>query len=272
MQASKVFGYFPFFFWVKNGARARNYFFLNKKNSLIPLIYSLFSVFFKTISQEEGWVVCRVFKKKYHRGFQLTEAATASDHQEEEDDQTLPKDHQHPMMTMASSLGGIKQVMHRNILNSLPYNSNPLYDGHLPQLFSPEAVIPNVNSHDSNNLNSNNDILERSHNLLRLTTSSGSILHQQERAPSFGMNSLYGPSDWSFLDKLLGSHPNHHDVAQSDQSKPSPASVLYPSCCKGVLDGASDTTAQPPLPPPQSLFPFQFHGCNSSADLFKFSK
>ncbi|OWM81103.1 NAC domain-containing protein 76-like [Punica granatum] len=213
--------------------------------------------------QEDGWVVCRVFKKKHIRGFQPTEAAAAGDQQEEEDDRVLHADHPHPMMMMmrGPSLGGIKQGLHQNILHYSHY-SGPAYDGHLPQLFSPEAVIPNMNSTEGDNVSGNNEILECSQNLLRLTASSGNILQQQERGPGLSMNSLYGTSssDWSFLDKLLVSHHHHH--GQSDHSKP-PSSALFP----GVLEGASDSA-----PPPPRLFPFPYLGCDYSVDLFKFSK
>lgn len=227
------------------------------------------------MSQEDGWVVCRVFKKKYHRGFQQSEGgAAAGDHQEvDEDDQTLPADHhQHPMMitTMMTTTartpppGSIKQVLHHNILQT------PLYDGHLPQLFSPEAIIPNhPSSTTGENVNCNSEILEGSHSLLRLTAPSTSILQPQERASSsFSTNGLYGTSDWSFLDKLLGSH--HHYDNQPAPSKPTLASASYPYP-SSVLEGASDTAAQPPHPP-TSLFPFQYLGCDNSVDLFKFSK
>lgn len=224
--------------------------------------------------------MCRLFKKKHHRGFQPTEADAAGDHQEEEDDRTLHVDLQHPMMMMTMkgpSLGAVKQAMHQNILYPSSYNSAAAYNGHLPQLFSPEAVIPNVSSTtNADNANSHDEILEGSQNLLRLTASSSRILQHQERVPSFNVNSLYGSSsssDWSFLDKLLASH-QHHNRAQCDHSKPSSASFPYPSsCCPGALEGASDTTPPPPAPPPpQSLFPFQYLGYDSSVDLLKFSK
>ncbi|KAK4804983.1 hypothetical protein SAY86_004800 [Trapa natans] len=225
---------------------------------------------------EEGWVVCRVFKKKYHRGFQPTEAAArgAGNHLDDEvDDLTLPPADYHSQRTMMAR--GIKQVMHHHEIlqsSSVPYNScNPAYDGHLPQLFSPEAVIPNLNITSSNSINgsNNNDLLEGSHNLLRLTPSSnGSTI-----------SSMYGgPSDWSFLDKLLGStsHPPQQHPALGNQGKASAASFPYPSSCSqgGVMDGASCTAAAAQPPPHHTLFPFQFQGCSSSsADLlFKFPK
>ncbi|KAK4744415.1 hypothetical protein SAY87_010727 [Trapa incisa] len=203
--------------------------------------------------------------KRDHRGFQPTEAAAAGAgyHLEDKvDDLTLlPADYYNPTM-MAR---GIKQVTHEILQSSsVPYN----YDGHLPQLFSPDAVIPNLSITDraiNGSNNNNDDLLEGSHNLLRLTASSGNVI-----------SSLYGPSDWSLLDKLLGSTSQHHQhPAQGNQGKPSTASFGYPCSCSqgGVMDGASDAViAQPP--PPRTLFPFQFQSCSSSSsDLpFKFPK
>lgn len=229
--------------------------------------------------------MCRLFKKKHHRGFQPTEADAAGDHQEEEDDQTLPGDYHHNpttttmMMMKNPSLGGIKQDLHHNITlhSSSSYSGIAAFDGHLPQLFSPEAVIPNLSSTGRDNVNGNDEMLEGSHNLLRLMASSaGNILQQQqERAPSLSMNGLYGSSssEWSFLDKLLASH--RHDRTQLDHGKSSSASSSFPcalSCCEGMLEGASGAAPPQPPHPPQGLFPFQCLGYDSSVDLFKFSK
>ncbi|XP_050231631.1 protein SOMBRERO [Mercurialis annua] len=117
--------------------------------------------------QEDGWVVCRVFKKKTQsRGF-LAEVC-----QEEEEHAMEPKH-----MKASSS-------MHQ-----------PLYDYtldgsmHLPQLFSPESTIPSFLSP----LSLNPMDIQCSQNLLSLTSPG---LLQPERFPG---------GDWSFLDKLLAS-------------------------------------------------------------------
>ncbi|EEF40887.1 protein SOMBRERO isoform X2 [Ricinus communis] len=125
--------------------------------------------------QEDGWVVCRVFKKKNQtRGF-LPEAA-----QEE---------HFSHMKAGASSVSMEPKQHHMQAL----YDYN--FDGsmHLPQLFSPEsaAVPPSFVTP----LSLNTMDIECSQNLLRLTSTSCGLV-QPER--------FHG--DWSFLDKLLASH------------------------------------------------------------------
>ncbi|KAG6763864.1 hypothetical protein POTOM_031308 [Populus tomentosa] len=129
--------------------------------------------------QEDGWVVCRVFKKKNQtRGF-------------------LPEVSQEVHFShMKASASSFPLDPKQNHLQSL-YDDYTL-DGsmHLPQLFSPDsAVAPSFVSPLS--LNNMNDI-ECSQNLLRLAPGGCGFVH-----PAGRFN-----GDWSFLDKLLASHQN----------------------------------------------------------------
>ncbi|XP_031283327.1 protein SOMBRERO-like [Pistacia vera] len=137
--------------------------------------------------QEDGWVVCRVFKKKNHnRCFQ------AEGGQEE-----------HFTYNMKASGSSAPPEPKQNHLQAV-YDYT--FDGsmHLPQLFSPEsAVAPSFVSPISLNTMD----LECSQNLLRLTSTTSGIM-QQERFNG----------DWSFLDKLLVSHQT------MDQNKCNPSS------------------------------------------------
>ncbi|KAK9937296.1 hypothetical protein M0R45_014096 [Rubus argutus] len=211
--------------------------------------------------QEDGWVVCRVFKKKNHinRGFQ----PEFGHHQEVE----------HDLIThMKASGSGHNQVLldhhhhqpkqnHHHQLEASLYDYPSTFDGsmHLPQLFSPEsAAVAAANSSSfvsapHNNMSSLNPMdLECSQNLLKLTSTaapgSGGLNMQQQQQQQ-EMRSFNG--DWSFLDKLLQSHhpqaQDHHHVA-----------------------AATATTSTT-----QRLFPFQYLGCSGSTthvDILKFSK
>ncbi|KAK7271377.1 hypothetical protein RJT34_27215 [Clitoria ternatea] len=128
--------------------------------------------------QEDGWVVCRVFKKKnQNRGFQ---------HEIEEEE--------HHLNHMRTS-GPCQVLEPKHHMQGGLYDYNN-FDGtmHLPQLFSPESAVP-----PSTSMNAM-DILECSQNLLRLTTTTGCGLNlMQQHGERFN-------GDWSFLDKLLASH------------------------------------------------------------------
>jgi len=143
--------------------------------------------------QEDGWVVCRVFKKKNQcRGFQPEGGAQEEQH----------FTHTHHMKASGSA----------PIQNHLQGLYDYTFDGqiHLPQLFSPESAIPPsfISPASLNTMD-----IECSQNLLRLTTAGGCGLMQQER--------FHG--DWSFLDKLLASH--HQSMGQQHpQSKCNPSS------------------------------------------------
>ncbi|KAM7269455.1 hypothetical protein ACFE04_024952 [Oxalis oulophora] len=187
--------------------------------------------------QEEGWVVCRVSKKKTHtRGF-------------------LPEVDEEGILNintkLASSSTSILQLEPKQNHHMQPvlYNYNSTFDGslHLPQLFSPESAL-NVG------LNTTNNIECSSHNLLSLNgcgNNGGVHINPPQRM----MN-----NDFSFLDKLLASnnqnqmdhhHHNHHQSKLMD-----PTSVDYQ-----LHVGSSSS---------QKMFHFQYLGCDM--DVMKYSK
>ncbi|XP_044480593.1 protein SOMBRERO-like [Mangifera indica] len=168
--------------------------------------------------QEDGWVVCRVFKKKNHNRSFPEEGG-----QEE-----------HFSYNMKTSGSSAPLEQKQNHLQSL-YDYT--FDGsmHLPQLFSPESVVaPSFVSPISLNTMD----LERSQNLLRLTSTTSGLM-QQGRFNG----------DWSFLDKLLASH---HTM---DQNK------YNPSSHQTVHDVVTST---------HQKFPFHYLGCEP--EILKVSK
>ncbi|KAH7658141.1 NAC domain-containing protein [Dioscorea alata] len=127
--------------------------------------------------QEDGWVVCRVFKKKKNqRG--IPPEQILEDHQlvNIRANSSAPVDEKHLFHQM--------QYEHSLIDNSM----------HLPQLLSSEQSAPPPFMPPSS-LNSLD--LECSQNLIKLMTSNGEVLVPQERFNG----------DWSILDKLLGNSP-----------------------------------------------------------------
>ncbi|CAK9179686.1 unnamed protein product [Ilex paraguariensis] len=164
---------------------------------------------------EDGWVVCRVFKKKnYNRADFQPEAA-------KEENLTH-------MKAGGSTFTPVE----------LKQNSQALYDCtfdgsmHLPQLLSPESVVhPYFLSPIAVplNLNSTADLdldLESSQNLLRLTSSGNCI--QQGRFTG----------DWSFLDRLLASHQVQdqgkcHPSSQVVDVGPGPSAQRFPFHYRG---------------------------------------
>ncbi|EOY14338.1 NAC domain transcriptional regulator superfamily protein isoform 1 [Theobroma cacao] len=170
--------------------------------------------------QEDGWVVCRVFKKKNHsRGnFQ-------------------PEFSQEESFTHIKTVASSAQLETRH--NHLQALYDFSFDGsmQLPHLFSPESAVA---SSFISPVSLNSTDIECSQNLLRLTSSGGCGLVQQERYNG----------EWSFLDKLLATH--HLSVDQQhSQGKCTPSSQV---------DVGTST----------QKFPFQYLGCE--ADILKFSK
>lgn len=193
----------------------------------------------QVLVQEDGWVVCRVFKKKNHN-FRSGFHSEFAHHEEEEE------------------LVHVKSSVHHHVLDQpkqnhhqqAPYDFTTL-DGsmHLPLLFSPEsAVVPppsfiaplSLNTMDTNIC---------SQNLLSLTSSAsagGCGISQHERLNHNG--------DWSFLDKLLASHQSLQEYHQLSQSK----GHHHPSS-QVVEVGTS-----------AHKFPFHYLGCET--DILKYSK
>ncbi|XP_010275963.1 PREDICTED: protein SOMBRERO isoform X2 [Nelumbo nucifera] len=147
------------------------------------------------LQQEDGWVVCRVFKKKnHHRGFQ-PEAT-----REEEN------------FNYFKASGSLPLDPKQNFLTQYDFT----FDGsmHLPQLMSPEsAVAPSFFPP----ITFNTTDIECSHNLMKLTSSGGGLLQHDQRING----------DWSFLDKLLASH-SHQSLDQLyQQNKCSSSSQVF---------------------------------------------
>ncbi|KAK2367739.1 NAC (No Apical Meristem) domain transcriptional regulator superfamily protein [Trifolium repens] len=199
--------------------------------------------------QEDGWVVCRVFKKKNtNRGYQ----------QEIEEDQDQIINHMRSTNSQSHFLEPKHNHHHMQQLGLFDYNNNNTFDGtiHLPQLFSPEssalAPPPPPPPPPTSFHNSSMDILECSQNLLRLTTTTTPNLMQQHQGER-----LINGGDWSFLDKLLASH---NGMDQNLRNK-----LCNTSNNHQVSAAASvgSTSAQ--------KFPFHYLGCEPH-DIMKFTK
>ncbi|KAL0310822.1 UNVERIFIED_CONTAM: protein SOMBRERO [Sesamum angustifolium] len=136
--------------------------------------------------QEDGWVVCRVFKKKSHtRGFHP------------EFDQEV--EHIVPF----NAAGGCTLEQKQNSDHLPNYNNYTFHDPnisnmHLPQLLSHDTVPPSFLS----SLPLHAIDMQSSQNLLRLT--SGSAATSGCGASGGLMQPEKFSGDWSFLDKLLG--------------------------------------------------------------------
>ncbi|XP_012066669.1 protein SOMBRERO isoform X2 [Jatropha curcas] len=148
------------------------------------------------VQLEDGWVVCRVFKKKNQNRGSLVEESNYS---------CMMKGN-----ASSSSILDMEPNKQNHIQPLYDYNNNNSFDGsmHLPQLFSPESpfISPPISLNTMD--------IECSQNLLRLTSSTGCGLLQPERFNG----------DWSFLDKLLASHQSTLDHHHHSQCKPNPSS------------------------------------------------
>ncbi|GMY33058.1 protein SOMBRERO [Fagus crenata] len=197
--------------------------------------------------QEDGWVVCRVFKKKNHnRSFQLPDEVTH--HEEHLSLNTHMNSKQASGSGPALLLQEPKQHQHLQALYD--YTT---FDGtmHLPQLFSPESAVAGPISFISP-MSLNPMDIECSQNLLRLTTGGGGCGGLMQQAERYN-------GDWSFLDKLLASHHHHtldHHQHQHLQTK------CHPSSHQVTDDHVAGTSTQ--------KFPFQYLGCET--DILKFAK
>ncbi|KAK4434741.1 protein SOMBRERO [Sesamum alatum] len=172
--------------------------------------------------QEDGWVVCRVFKKKNHtRGFHP------------EFDQEVDPSINLPLN--AAGCTSLDQQKH----NSDHYNNYTYHEHnslHLPQLLSPDTLPPSFLS--SSLPLPTIDLQSSSHNLLRLTSGSGGLMHPDKFS-----------GDWSFLDKLLGAT---HQSTMDHISKCHQFSQVVEF-----------------VPPPQRI-PFSYHGLE--AEFSRYSK
>ncbi|KAL0363084.1 UNVERIFIED_CONTAM: protein SOMBRERO [Sesamum calycinum] len=182
--------------------------------------------------QEDGWVVCRVFKKKNHtRGF----------HPDLDPDQE-------PVLPF--NTGGVctleppkQNSDHQTQYNSFAFDHNHS-SMHLPQLLSPESTL-HASFLSSLPLGTTMDVAQAPQNLLRLTpggagpstTPSSGLMQQPEKFSG----------DWSFLDKLLATQQTMDHISKCHQ---------FPQ--------VSD------LIPPAQRFPFPYH--SFEPDFSKYSK
>ncbi|KAJ4982431.1 hypothetical protein NE237_033268 [Protea cynaroides] len=149
------------------------------------------------VQQEDGWVVCRVFKKKNHnRGFQP---------------EVMAQDEEQHFSHMKPGGGSVQLEPKQNFQTNYDFSfGNSM---HLPQLLSPDQPTLNAPSFLSPlSLNTSMD-MDCSHNLMKLTSNSGGLV-QHERFNG----------DWTFLDKLLQS--SHQSLDQLCQNKCSPSSQV----------------------------------------------
>ncbi|XP_008786536.1 protein SOMBRERO-like [Phoenix dactylifera] len=143
--------------------------------------------------QEDGWVVCRVFKKKNHpRGISS--------------ESVLEDDQFHPLR--ANGCASMEQKQNFQLPCNFSLDNNRM---HLPQLLSSESTIPPLMppaSMDALNLECYQNLI----NKLASTNGGGGLLPQEKFT-----------GDWSILDKLLASHQS---LDQLIQSKCHPSSQL----------------------------------------------
>ncbi|KAL6629423.1 hypothetical protein ACP70R_029188 [Stipagrostis hirtigluma subsp. patula] len=197
---------------------------------------------------EDGWVVCRVFKKKsIQRGFDQPGMAAAGDDDE-----------------LHSSIGAAPPVDQKHELHQLMCGGFPAFDlsMHLPQLTSAEvppgapAFMPGtptvaVSPFDMGCSSENT--------MIKMMTSSGVSACEilRHRGDRFGATA----ADWSILDKLLASHQN------LDQ--------LFHGKLTGAAVGAPHHYQQQQLMEMSASslqrMPLHYFSCEAS-DLLKFSK
>ncbi|XP_057508070.1 protein SOMBRERO-like [Actinidia eriantha] len=150
--------------------------------------------------QEDGWVICRAFKKKSHN---MGGGDRGDFHPEFGQQQHHFTDHRHMRASGSSSTPRILD-------EPLPKQKNQVFeecnfDGgsnmHLPQLLSHESFLSPISF----------NTIECSQNLLRLTSRSGSgcgAVQQQ---------------DWTLLDRLLANSCQNHPAASSSTQAPDQA-------------------------------------------------
>nr|XP_043637644.1 NAC domain-containing protein 76-like [Erigeron canadensis] len=209
--------------------------------------------------QEDGWVVCRVFKKKNHTRLSPFQADDQRDHTLNTED-----DHHQDMNKSFEP-----QTMHGYDCNIT--SGTTLFDGsmHLPQLLAspqdhtPYFIAPRGHLvHNNNNETSTmmiND-MDCSRNLLSLMSANragcgcSSVLQSQDK-PLLATSNM--TADWSFLDKLLASNQHH----------PGPT-LNHHSTCNG--SSSSQPFHHPEVSPSSQIFPFHYLGYEN--DILKFSK
>ncbi|KAJ0920714.1 putative transcription factor NAM family [Helianthus annuus] len=207
--------------------------------------------------QEDGWVVCRVFKKRnFNRSpFQADDHINHTHHTEE---------YHHELDD---------QDMNKNGYNCNMTSNTTLFDSsmHLPQLLTsprehpPYFLAPHQSRHLINNNNNDNENgtmmindMGCSKNLLSLMSMSQGGCDKPLLA-----NASNVTADWSFLDKLLASNQHHpgftfdHHNQQGTCNDPSSSQHFdHP-----------DHVSQP-----TNVFPFHHHHLGYETDVLKFPK
>ncbi|CAI0416247.1 unnamed protein product [Linum tenue] len=182
----------------------------------------------------QWWVVCRVFKKKNQMG-----GGADDDHHH----------HHHHHLQPATTSTACNSVGAAAVYDEFEAGSM-----HLPQLFSAESAhfVNSYNNNLINNMNNDCSPLMQPQSFLRLQTPSGSTGGGNYGSSS--SNVAAAGADWSFLDKLLSSHPHQHDQRSS---------VAVGGGGSGGGNSSAVTAAQ--------KFPFPLSGCDpAAAGMFKF--
>ncbi|CAI9290998.1 unnamed protein product [Lactuca saligna] len=216
--------------------------------------------------QEDGWVVCRVFKKKNHN---MRSPFQADDLQQEDDHQQLIDQD-----TNKNGSGG-GHSLHLQALHGYECNmasNTTLFEGsmHLPPLLTsppdhtPYFLAPRQSNEASTIMINDMDC---SRNLLSLmsasragcgTCSSGHNQRTQDK-PLLATSNL--TADWSFLDKLLASNPHHHSGITFDNHH-------HQGTCNDP--SSSQPFHHPDVSATSHVFPFHYHGYET--EVLKFSK
>ena len=216
--------------------------------------------------QEDGWVVCRVFKKKsIQRGYEQPDMA-ANDLQSQF--------HGTPVMEPdeIDQKHGFHQLMHGGVF--------PTFDPsmHLPQLTSADTPpgVPTFMSSSITQASTSTVAVnqldigssQQSQNMMKLTSSTGGGGFTAEMLLS-GSGDRFGvAADWSILDRLLESHQNldqlfHGKLGGSSAVGGPPAHHPQHQQQQQLMEiGASSL---------QRLSFFHYLGCEA-ADLLKFSQ
>ncbi|KAL4565332.1 hypothetical protein LXL04_029422 [Taraxacum kok-saghyz] len=227
--------------------------------------------------QEDGWVVCRVFKKKNNNRspFQPDDLQDHTLHEDDHHQQLIDQDTNKHGGARAHQL----QPLHGYECN-MTSTGTTLFDGsmHLPPLLTspPDYFLaPRQGGHGHliNNNNNNNEAsalmineMDCSRNLLSLMSASrancGSCSsgHQPEDKPLLATSNV--TADWSFLDKLLASNPHHSGVTFDNHHQQATCNN-YPSSSQPFHHPDVSTSSH-------HTFPFHYHGYET--DILKFSK
>ncbi|PWA55488.1 NAC (No Apical Meristem) domain transcriptional regulator superfamily protein [Artemisia annua] len=219
--------------------------------------------------QEDGWVVCRVFKKKNHN----RNPFQTDDHQ----DHTFQAEDDHQLLIDQdiSKHGSGLHTLHSYECNNITSNTT-LFDGsmHLPQLMTPHDQGPyflaqRQGAHLVNN-NDNNETstmmmsnMDSSRNLLSLMSASQGACgcnsgHPSEDKPLLATSSV--TADWSFLDKLLAT--NQHPAAVVFDHHSQQGTCHDPS--------SSQPFHHPDVGASSHIFPFHYLGYETN--ILKYSK